>query len=97
MVYGQVVDEAGEPLEGLRVQVCDRDRKYDDLLGDTETDEHGDFSVVYHERDFAEVGEELPELYVVVEDQGGNKLYSSRDSVRAEAGRVDGRRGSEDP
>jgi hypothetical protein len=89
MVHGQVVDEAGAPLEGLRVRVYDKDRRYDDLLGDTETDEYGDFAVVYHERDFSEAGEALPELYIMVEDQQGNELYSSRDSVRAAAGRVE--------
>ena len=31
----------------------------------------------------------LTELYVIIEDQQGNELYSSRDSVRAAAGRVE--------
>jgi hypothetical protein len=86
MVYGRVIDSAGLAAAGLTVRVFDRDRKLDDLLGITETDESGDFSVVYHTRDFFEVGENAPELYIMVEDENGNSLYSSRDNVRPQAG-----------
>jgi Transthyretin-like family len=89
MVFGRVLDSGGRPVTGVRVRVFDRDRRYDDLLGETETDEYGDFSVVYHERVFAEAGEDLPELYVMVEDQQEHLLYSSRDELRYEAGRAE--------
>jgi hypothetical protein len=89
MVFGRVLDSGGRPVTGVRVRVFDRDRRYDDLLGETETDEYGDFAVVYHERIFAEAGEELPELYVMVEDRRGNQLYSSRDELRYEASRAE--------
>jgi len=87
VVFGQVLDASGVPVRGLRVRVFDRDRKYDDLLGETETDENGDFSVTYHERDFKEAGENLPELYVLVSDARGTELYTTRDDVRFRAGR----------
>jgi len=86
-VFGTVTDIQGEPAAGLTVRIFDRDRKYDDLLGETETDENGDFSVTYHERDFAETRENLPELYVMVSDTSGKTLYSSRENVRFEAGK----------
>jgi hypothetical protein len=86
IVYGRVIDAAGMPAAGLTVRVFDRDRKLDDLLGITETDESGDFFVVYHARDFFEVGENAPELYVMVEDENGNSLFSSKDNVRPQAG-----------
>ena len=86
-VFGTVTDVQGRPASGVTVRVFDRDRKYDDLLGETLTDENGDFSVLYHERDFAETGEKLPDLYVMVSDAAGKSLYSSRDTVRFEAGR----------
>ncbi len=89
IVFGQVRSAQGEPQQGLRVRVFDRDRKYDDLLGDTYTDEHGDFAVIYHERDFAESGEGLPELYVMVENDQGELLYSSLDQLRFQAGRAE--------
>jgi hypothetical protein len=87
LVFGTVTDAKGSPASGMTVRVFDRDRKYDDLLGDTSTDEFGDFSVIYHERDFKETGENLPDLYVMVTDTNGKLLYSSRDRVRYEAGR----------
>jgi hypothetical protein len=89
MVYGRVLDLQGQAVAGVIVRVFDRDRKYDDLLGDTTTDELGDFSVIYHERDFAEAREANPDLYLMVSDSAGNLLYSSKDNVRFEAGRVE--------
>lgn len=89
MVAGQVLNADGAPAANVRVRVYDRDRKFDDLLGETLTDDHGDFSVVYHERDFQEKGENLPELYVLVEDPAGRPLYSSRDKLRYDAGRAE--------
>jgi 5-hydroxyisourate hydrolase-like protein (transthyretin family) len=86
MVYGRVFDSAGKPAAGLTVRVFDQDRKFDDLLGETETDETGDFFTVYHARDFIEKGENAPELYIRVEDAAGNKLFSSRENVRPQAG-----------
>ncbi|MBN2118638.1 MAG: hypothetical protein JW730_18845 [Anaerolineales bacterium] len=87
MVFGTVTDVDGQPAAGLNVRVFDRDRKYDDLLGETETDENGDFSAIYHERDFAETNENLPELYVMVSDASGKTLYSTRESARFNAGK----------
>lgn len=87
MVFGTVVDAQGSPASGLTVRVFDRDRKYDDLLGGTETDDLGDFAVLYSARAFKEVGEKLPDLYVTVSDASGNVIYSSRSAVRYEAGR----------
>lgn len=86
MVYGRVFDAAGKPAAGLTVRVFDQDRKLDDLLGETETDENGDFHSVYHARDFYEKGENAPELYIMVEDAAGNELFSSRENVRPQAG-----------
>jgi hypothetical protein len=87
MVFGTVWDKKGAPAPDLTVRVFDKDRKYDDLLGETETDANGDFAIVYHERDFKETRENLPELYVMVLDVSGKVLYTSRDSVRFGAGR----------
>lgn len=89
MVYGQVVDSRGNPVAGVTVRVYDKDRKYDDLLDYTTTDRFGDFQLIYHERAFCEPGEGAPELYVRVEDADGNELYSTRDRIRYESGRVE--------
>lgn len=87
IVFGTVTNADGSPAAGLRVRVFDKDRKYDDLLGDTESDENGDFWATYHERDFKETGENFPDLYVMVTDASGAVVFSSRDNVRFESGR----------
>lgn len=89
LVFGQVTDVNGQTAIGRRVRVFDRDRKFDDLLGDTVTDDQGRFAVVYHQRDFAETRENLPELYVMVEDEAGQIVYSSRQAVRFNAGQAE--------
>jgi hypothetical protein len=88
-VFGRVRHAEGKPAAGVRVRVFDKDRRFDDLLGDTRTDAEGRFSAIYHERDFAESGENLPELYVRVEDERGKVLYSSESELRMQAGRVE--------
>ncbi len=87
IVFGTVTDTQDNLVSGLTVRVFDKDRKFDDLLGETNTDENGAFSIVYHERDFKETGENLPDLYVMVSDAAGKLLYSTRDQVRFEAGK----------
>ena len=89
MVYGHVQDSDGNPVTGVVVRLFDKDRKLDDLLGYTTTDEFGDFSLVFHERAFYEPGENAPELYLLVEDSSGQQLYSSKDNVRYESGRIE--------
>jgi hypothetical protein len=90
LVFGRVLDAKGKPISNLRLQVFDKDRwSRDDLLGTTETDEYGDFAVVYKESDFDGWGEELPDLYVRIEDAEGNLLYSSSDNVQFNAGRAE--------
>jgi hypothetical protein len=89
MAHGRVTLDTGESLPGMTVKVFDKDRKLDDLLGDTVTDTAGEFRAVYHARDFAETGEEMPELYVAVFDRRGKRVFSSDRPVRPAVGRSD--------
>ena len=89
LVSGNVSNHNGNPYIGARVQVFDRDRKYNDLLGDTKTDTQGDFYIIYHDRDFFEFGENQPELFVRVEDSRGRLLYTTEDHIRFNAGRIE--------
>ncbi len=89
MVYGHVQAGDGNAVTGVTVRLFDKDRKYDDVLGFTTTDEFGDFALVFHERAFYEPGENAPELYLKVEDGAGKLLYSSEDNIRYESGRVE--------
>jgi hypothetical protein len=95
MVFGRVLTVTGAPVPGVQVHVFDLNGLFhgrenlDDLLGEKTTDVHGDFVIIYHQRDFAEPGEKTPDLYVVVSDTHGKELYSSRDHVYTNAGRAE--------
>ncbi|WP_414569483.1 hypothetical protein [Nostoc sp. CCY 9925] len=89
VVFGTVIDAQGNPVSGVRVRIFDRDYVYDDLLGDIETDEFGDFAVIYHQCDFADIIEKKPDLYIRVNDKQGNEVYSSQDSIRYHAGQAE--------
>lgn len=86
IVFGTVLDAQGKGVGGLAVRVFDRERKYDELLGGTETDKNGDFFVIYQELIFKKAGESLPELYLMVADASGKTVYSSADSILHKAG-----------
>lgn len=90
MVYGRVVNHDKSPAEGVRVRVFDKDRKFDDLLGESKVDEFGDFVVgPYHERDFLESGEGAPELYIKVYGAQNRILFDGSKQPRFEAGRIE--------
>jgi hypothetical protein len=89
MVHGRLRDTEGKPLAGLRVRVFDRDRKFDDLLGETTTDDEGEFFVTYHDRDFNEIREANPELFVMVVDRRGRALFTSTEKVSLKETRFD--------
>lgn len=87
VVYGRVKAKDGLPLSGLTVSLFDQDCLFDDLLGTTVTKEEGDFRFEYRTEDFQDLFEASPDLYVKVTDQAGNTLYSSRKTIKCEAGR----------
>ncbi|WP_353480360.1 hypothetical protein [Haliscomenobacter sp.] len=69
--------ESGLPVAGLRVRAYDKDLLYDDLLGNAITDQNGQFEIEYTERDFQELLEGNPELYL-------NILTGPRDLIHKE-------------
>jgi hypothetical protein len=89
IVRGRVTDESGKGLQGLTVSVYDKDLIFHDRLGETTTDANGNFSVIYHTEDFRDVVERKPDIFLKVLNQKGSTLYSSKESVRYEAGRVE--------
>src|SRR5712692_459329 len=52
IVRGRVTDKAGKGLSGLVVSVYDKDLFFDDRLGQAETGENGDYSLIYRTEDF---------------------------------------------
>jgi hypothetical protein len=87
VVFGTIVDATGQGAANLTVRVFDQERKFDELLGETTTDEFGDFYLAYSERKFKKVGEEAPDLFLMVTDPDGKEIYTSRETVRFAAGR----------
>ena len=87
IVEGRVKDASGRSLSGVTVSVFDKDLFFDDRLGTAVTDDVGNYQLVYRTKDFGDLVESNPDLYVEARDRKGRKFYSSRRSIRFEAGR----------
>ena len=88
-VFGKVLDMDGKPAEGLLVRISDKDRKYYDRLGKAVVGDQGQFAFVFNEKDMAELGKDLPDLHLIVEDRSGKVLYTSKDSISYGPGRAE--------
>ncbi len=88
-VRGRVTDEEGKGLGGLTVSLYDKDLIFDDRLGQTETDNNGNYSFNYRTEDFRDLVERKPDIYLKVIDREGRTLYTSKRKIRYEAGRVE--------
>ncbi len=86
---GRIVDrDIGAGLPNVRVRAFDLDRKYDDLLRITRTDELGYYRIEYSETDFDEL-DKKPEMYIEVLDEEDRVLYTSSKSFIHKAGEVE--------
>lgn len=89
MVRGRITDESGDGLGGLIVSVYDKDLVFDDRLGETVTDESGNYLLAYRTEDFRDLIENKPDIYVKIMDRNRKTLYTSKETIRYEAGRVE--------
>jgi len=89
VVRGKVTDENDKGLNGLTVSLYDKDLFFDDVLGTTLTNENGGFEIIYRIDAFEFLFEKKPDLYLKVLDSNGKKLYTSENSIRPGAGRVE--------
>ena len=90
IVSGRIVDEeTGVGLPYVSVKAFDMDRKYEDRLGKTRTDENGYYAIEYSAKEFKEVFDAQPETYIEVLDAGGNSLFTSPRSFVHKAGEVE--------
>ena len=90
-IYGKVIDqETRKPLPGLTVKALDEDLLFDDLLGSAITDESGEFEIRYDSQDFQELFlDKKPDIFLRIENAAGELIHTTRDQVRAEAGKVE--------
>ncbi len=88
MVRGHVEDQEGKPVAGLAAYLSDSERTATDLRRDVVTDAAGDFAVVYTDRDVVRRRGQ-PEVHLTLEDASGQLVYSSRDPVRFDKGRIE--------
>ena len=81
-------EETGRPLPNLVVRAYDRDLVFDDRVGFTTSDDDGRFEIRFHRKDFSDVWESQPDLYLRVFDPSGTReLYQTRDAIRWRASR----------
>jgi hypothetical protein len=89
VVRGRVTGADGRGVGGLIVRLYDKDFFFHDRLGEAETDANGNYSLTYRTEDYRDFIERKPDLFVVVLDRQGKKLYTSKRQLRYEAGRVE--------
>ncbi len=88
--------ETLSPLPGLLVRAFDKDLLFSDVLGSTVTDADGRFFLGYQEKDFREIFDRRPDIYLEIYGRatavdpgcsGDRPIHSTRGSVRFNAGR----------
>lgn len=83
-IRGRVVDRAGRGVGGLRVEVLDRDTRWDDLLDVATTDDAGRFTATFDRERFGDDrGRDLPDVHFRVL-HGRVLLTDTRDDVRTD-------------
>jgi hypothetical protein len=79
-IFGQVIDQCGQPLAGLQVEAWDKDWRghwnaawgdYDDFVGGDVTDEEGAFEIVFDQSHYYDLPyDEWPDIYFKVLREG---------------------------
>ncbi len=86
IVKGRVTDQGGRGLASLTVSVYDKDLVFDERLGTILTDKDGNFMASYEYKEFPDLFDANPDIYLKVLDRRGKLLYSSRKKVRCKPG-----------
>lgn len=77
----------GKAITGMMVSLSDKELLFDDQLGTTTLDKAGSFVMKYRVKDFKELFDKKPDLYLKVIDEAGNIVYNSRKKVRCKEGK----------
>lgn len=88
MVTGKVTVK-GKGAANLKVRVFDRDLVSRDALGETKTNADGVYRLTFTKEQFTGLGENYPELYLVIEDEAGNRLFDGKREAKGKAGRIE--------
>lgn len=78
--------ETGARVPGVVVAAFDKDRFWDDRLGEALSDAAGQFHLVYDEKAFRDLFEEAPDVYLTVKTPAGKLLHTTEEAVRFDAG-----------
>ena len=85
-ISGRIAEtESGKGIKGLLVRARDRDLLFDDLLGNATTDEQGAFEIAYGEKDFRELFDAKPDIYLSVYAPPSRLLAETADAIRWDA------------
>lgn len=74
IIKGSVMDEKGNPLEGITVSPYDNKHIFDDYLGSTVTDNKGRYKFTYKAQGSREFFEKKPDVFLKITDKKGNIL-----------------------
>jgi hypothetical protein len=86
-ITGRVVEkESQRALPGLIVKPYDKDWLYEDLLGYAMSDLDGTFEIVYEGKEFQELFEKEPDVYLKVQNADGEDIFSTRKRFRFSEG-----------
>lgn len=85
-IKGRIVETESElGVRDLLVRAWDKDRCYDDLLGNATTDAEGRFEIVYSSKAFRELFEARPDIYLSILTPDRKRLHDTRDAIRWQA------------
>jgi len=85
-ISGQVQEaESGRGVPGVIVRAFDKDRFFDDLLGEVMTDAEGEFHLMYDESKFREFFDTAPDIFLTVKTVSGKMLFTTEGAIRLNA------------
>ena len=85
-ISGMVQEAEGERgVPGVIVSAFDKDRLFDDLLGEVMSDAAGAFHITYDEEKFKSLFDKAPDIYLTVKSASGKVLYTTEGATRFNA------------
>jgi hypothetical protein len=89
-ITGEITEsESGIGVENLLVRAHDRDLLFDDLLGNATTDNQGRFEIAYDAKDFRELFDAKPDIYLSVYAPPCRLLAETSDAIRWHASKCE--------